>query len=77
MMAHRIDASYQLLLPDTPNDMAACLAEVAKAWTVFTASLEPYQAQTTFSVTEVRTSTRISKRGRKPRLVPVNPPEAA
>ena len=56
-----------MLLSDNPNEMAASLAEVAKAWTVFTASLGQYQVEQTFTISEVRTSTRISKRGRKPK----------
>lgn len=69
-MAHRIDASFQLLLSDNPSEMAACLGEVATAWAQFTASIDQYQAELQFSVNEVRTSKRISKRGRKPALVP-------
>jgi hypothetical protein len=75
-MAHRIDASFQLLLPDSPTEMAACLGEVATAWANFTASLDQSQAELQFSVNEVRTSKRISKRGRKPALV-TPPGEAA
>jgi hypothetical protein len=64
-MAHRIEASFQMLLPDSPNEMAGCLAEVAAAWAVFTASLDQYQAELKFSVNDVRTSTPLYKRGRK------------
>jgi hypothetical protein len=64
-MAHRIDASFQMLLPDNPNEMAKCLADVATAWQAFTASLDQYQAEPKFSVNDVRTSTPLYKRGRK------------
>jgi hypothetical protein len=64
-MAHRIDAAFQLLLPDNPKEMATALAEVAAAWAAFTASLDQYQAELKFSVNDVRTSTPLYKRGRK------------
>ena len=73
-MAHRVDASFQMLLPDKPVDMASCLADVATAWAAFTVALDHYEAELMFSINESRTKP-ARGRPRKPRLV--TPPEAA
>jgi hypothetical protein len=77
MMAHRIDATFQMLLSDEPSEMASALSEVAQAWAAFLASLDQYQTEVKFTVGDVRTSTPLRKRGRKPRLVETPPDEAA
>jgi hypothetical protein len=64
-MAHRINATFSMLLSDNPNEMATSLAEVAKAWTTFVDSLDQYQAEMSFTVGDIRTSTPLYKRGKK------------
>jgi hypothetical protein len=76
-MALRIVAAFQMLLPDNASEMASSLADVANAWAAFAASLDQYQAEMSFTVGDIRTSTPLRKRGRKPRLVETPPDEAA
>jgi UDP-N-acetylglucosamine transferase subunit ALG13 len=73
LMAHRLEASFQSLLSDDPQEMAQALAEIAKAWTVFTDAVKEYHGELKFSIADVKTATPIYKRGRKRSISEVKP----
>ena len=67
-MASQISASFQLLLPEQVKERVTAIAEVTAAWGKFLEAMEPYQADLSFNISDVRTSTPLNKRGRKNRI---------